>query len=265
MKLGIAIPLKAKAVSKNWKNVEKSLLMTLNSIKNQLNQNFIAFVIGHDKPSFFDDTNKFSNNIIFIHFSKLTPPLTTDDHDKNLELFELDRCSKIFEGYKKLLEHDISHFFPLDADDLLSNDLVSHIKSNEEFDALLIENGFVYYQNKRVLNKINNFNTYCGSSMIASIQLINSSQNSANFEEFLFRKIGHVMMKDYLIHHNVNYKVPEARLMMYIRDNGDNISRYKKHNLKYRLLRTLKMLIKWIPLRDTLKEKFSLTDNFKKH
>ena len=58
MKLGIAIPLKAKAVSKNWNNVEGSLLMTLNSIKNQLNQNFIAFV-------------KMSSFLCFLHTLQL--------------------------------------------------------------------------------------------------------------------------------------------------------------------------------------------------
>lgn len=258
MKLGIAIPLKAKSVAKNWDNVEQSLLKTLTSIKNQKNQNFIAIVVGHDKPSFFDQDDKFSDNIFFKKFTQLAAPLITNDHEHNLNLFELDRCLKIFKGFKRLKQQGITHFFPLDADDLLSNELTKHIEENKKSEAILIKNGYIYYENKKILNKTNQFNLYCGSSMIASVNITTGEDSDDNFEGFLFRKVGHVDMQDYLDSCKIDYFIPEKRLVMYIRDNGDNISRYKKHSLVYRIKRVIKLLFRLKPLTKKIKNNFAI-------
>ncbi len=195
MKIGIVIPLKAKSISKNWSIVEESLFQTLMSIKNQKCQNFEAVVVGHDCPSFLENKEQFGDNISFMLFDTRMPPELSSDQEQNQIKFELDRCSKIYQGYKYLKGYSVSHVFSLDADDLLRDDFVEFLLEKNTAHSFLIEKGYVFYKSKKILNEINNFSAFCGSSLVASSKLLENSNNDQDFESFLFRKVGHVAMR----------------------------------------------------------------------
>lgn len=258
MKLGIVIPLKAKSISKNWSIVEESLFQTLLSIKNQKCQNFEAVVVGHDCPIFLENSDQFGKNISFMLFDARMPPELSNDQEQNQIKFELDRCSKIYQGYKYLKECAVSHVFSLDADDLLRDDFLECLSNEKTIHSFIIEKGYVFYKSKKILNEIDNFSAFCGSSLVASSKLLENNNTDQDFESFLFRKVGHVAMRNYFDLNNITYTIPKERLVMYIRDNGENISRYGRLSFIYSLKRTLKLLLRYKKLTEELKKRFAL-------
>ncbi len=259
MTIGIAIPLKAKAVSKNWDIVERNLYQTLLSLKNQSVQRFHAVVVGHDCPSFLSaGCFEGNSNITFLKFDEQQPPLITADESSNQIKFENDRCGKIYKGYLHLVEHEISHFFPLDADDLVSKEFIKHIFEHAKNSSVLIERGYVLYKNKNIINEIDNFSTFCGSSFIASIEMLKAEGADSGLDNFLFKQVGHVKMRDFLESTSANFFVPEERLALYVRDNGENISRHGKMKLLRRIKRTIKLLAAAKFFKSKIKNDFSL-------
>ena len=246
MTIGIVIPLKAKSVSREWSTVEECLFNTLVSLENQSDKNFQAIVVGHDCPSYLEDrVSKFSANISFFKFEDKPPPEITASNTINQDNFELDRCLKIYKGYKILLEnYSITKLFSLDADDLVRDDFVRFLIKVDSNTSVLIEKGYVFYKNRKVVNKINNFSSYCGSSFISSVSFIQKNQADLDFNSFIFRKVGHVSMKDYLLENKVKFITPEESLIMYVRDNGENISRPDNASFLYLIRRTIKLNLK---------------------
>lgn len=266
MTIGVVIPLKAKAVSKNWDIVEENLFQTLLSLKNQSSPLFHAVVVGHDCPSFLlEGAFEGHANISFLHFDELAPPIISSDEASNQIKFENDRCSKIYKGYRYLtgigIGIGISHLFPLDADDLVSNDFVQYVIEHGKGRSLLIENGYVLYKNKDIINEINNFSTFCGSSFVARVELLSGTDEVSIAEEFLFKRIGHVAMRDYLESNSINFHIPDQRLVLYVRDNGENISRHGKMKLLLRLKRTIKLLAAAKLFKASIKKKFSIINS----
>lgn len=251
MKIAIIIPLKAKKVANNWHIVEDSLLHTLSSISHQTDSRYCACVVGHDCPSYLGEKAPGFSQIDFVQFDDLPPPELTDDATKNQEMFEKDRCSKIYKGYEHLLKKhpQTTHVFPLDADDLLHEDFVKLLAEYNE-SSYIIENGYFYYSASNVINRTSSFSSFCGSSAILSRQLIDSEIENNN--RFIFKHIGHVHMKDYLRSQHISFHVPKKKLVMYVRDNGENISRLVKGSLLFKLKRNIKKWMRAIPLPSSL-------------
>ena len=247
MKIAIVIPLKAKKVADNWKIVEDSLFKTLQSIRQQTDSNFYACVTGHDSPHYLTDNTTLFEHIDFVPFDELAPPTLCNDSSKNQEKFEKDRCAKIQSGYKYLQDKyaDITHLFPLDADDLLHKDFVRTLVTLGHSN-YIIENGYFYYLSSRLVNKTTSFSTYCGSSAILSRQLIEKELEQEG--RFLFKHIGHVNMRDYLDKSGISFAVPQERLVMYVRDNGENISRQVNGSFARKFKRNTIMWLKSIML-----------------
>ena len=65
---------------------------------------------------------------------------------------------------------------------------------------------------------------------------------------FLFKHIGHVNMRDYLDKSGIAFVVPQKRLVMYVRDNGENISRQVNGSFARKLKRNAIMRLKSIML-----------------
>ena len=247
MKIAIVIPLKAKKVAGNWKIVEDSLFKTLESIRQQTDSHYYACVVGHDYPHYLTNNTKLFENIDFVNFDEIAPPILCNNSSKNQEKFEKDRCAKIQRGYTYLLDKydDVTHLFPLDADDLLHKDFVRTLGALNQPN-YIIENGYFYYLSSRLVNKTTSFSTYCGSSAILSRQLLEQEREQNG--RFLFKHIGHVNMRDYLDKSGIAFIVPQKRLVMYVRDNGENISRQVNGSFARKFKRNAIMRLKSIML-----------------
>lgn len=136
--------------------------------------------------------------------------------------------SKVLKGFIHLKKHHsyITHWFALDADDLLHKDFVQTMESKPDFDAYLIENGYFYFERSRVFNKTNEFYIYCGSSSVIADKFfpLPDKVDSENYRCMPFGATSHVHMKDFFVSEKIKFTIPEKPLLVYVRENGDNIS-----------------------------------------
>jgi hypothetical protein len=227
MKIGIVIPLKAKVISKNWQQVCQSLQQTVGSVLNQKSKEYRVAVVGHDCPSFLNGVKDCQENI-FVPFNELEPPITNADEPANQMKYETDRCSKILKGIMTLKQRDeeITHWFALDADDLIRDTFVSSLIQRPECEGFLIKHGYFYFQQKGIFNKTNKFYIYCGSSAVIADKFFNlpSKIKGESFRSIPFGDVSHVHMDIYFDSMNIAYNTPKTPLLMYVRDHGDNIS-----------------------------------------
>lgn len=228
MKIGIVMPLKAKAVSKDWKITSENLHSTVNSVINQTNRSFCAAVIGHDKPDFMDHL-KAESNCSFIEYTEFEPPVIDDNEAQNQLKYEFDRCTKILKGIMTLKTEnpDITHWFSLDADDLIRNDFVEKLEKYSQADSIILENGYFYFKKNGVLNIEDEFSAYCGSCTILSDKLLKklpAKIDEKSYRATLFGDVSHVHMRKHITALGHSIAIPNERLIMYVRDNGENIS-----------------------------------------
>ena len=257
--LGIVIPLKARSVSKNWNTTCENLAATLSSVANQTDRSFRCVVVGHDKPPFFDEA---SDQIEFFQFSTMPPPTIGDNESENQLKYEADRCTKILEGIVYLNNlHPVTHWYALDADDLIHKDFVKHCSDLSDRDAIIFDKGYFLFKNTGIVNKSDSFSAYCGSSAVISSNTfdIPESTDGQSFRATPFGNISHVHMKDHLENRGLSVITPEERLVMYVRDNGENISNAAYCNTWDRKLKkTIKMLIRTQSSPSKIKENFGI-------
>ena len=210
--------------------------------------------MGHDCPDSLTNIQH-SGSDVFVEFDEFAPPEITDDEPSNQIRYETDRCSKIIKGIKYLRsqDEDITHWFALDADDLLHEDLVEVLSKHEGYDAYLFENGYFYYEQSRIFNVTNEFYNYCGSSSIISDKFythIPTEITDTSFRKVSAINVSHVNIKRFFESNGINCYIPTERLVMYVRDNGDNISDsyvdsfYKKLRAKLAMLLRARILFR---------------------
>jgi len=247
-KLGILIPLKSKQVSGDWSLVQACLLRVLNAINNQTANSFECVVVGHEEPEDFK-INEICKNTEFVVFDEFEPPDTNKYSGAELQLkYEFDRCSKIAKGMMTLNSKGISHWFALDADDLLRSDFVATVESLKHASAIVLDKGYFYFERYNIVNTTSEFSSYCGSSCVVSSQINNVpvDLDSFAFKTTFFGSVSHVRVKEKLTSDNIDFIIPEDRLVMYVRGTGENISQYYVAGWFAKLKQYIKMRIKRI-------------------
>jgi hypothetical protein len=262
MKIGIVIPLKAKIISKNWDQVCDSLQQTVGSVLGQQCQDFRVVVVGHNCPDFLEEVAH-NGECIFVDFDELEPPKRTTDEPSNQLKYETDRCSKILKGIIALKHKDehITHWFALDADDLVHDLFVSTLTQLPEYDGFLIKSGYFYFHQHGIFNKTKEFHMYCGSSAIISDKFFKLPKkiNEKSFREIPFGNVSHGDMDKYFESMNISYNSPSAPLMMYVRGHGDNISDGYINSWLIRIKQKIGMLVRMRILSAKTKKAFGLT------
>ena len=227
-KLGISIPLKAKSVSSDWKKVCENLWLTLQSLEQQSHEQFSWVVVGHDEPEFFKD-----NAFTFGHFisaQEISPPQREKYSGDELRWeFEKDRCYKIDKGIHALLDTGHSHFYVLDADDLLHRDFVQEWYDNSDKDAMLIQHGYMYFAQSHTLVPNSELSAWCGSTCVVSKNFLDAEfiEKQSNATSF-FKQTSHCDFKRVLEQSGKSLHIPKKKLLVYMQDNGENISTLDK-------------------------------------
>jgi hypothetical protein len=250
MELGIVIPLKAKVVAKNWIVTSGNLKSTVDSVLAQNCETFRAVVVGHDRPMFFSEHPYQNEKCEFMYYDDFEPPKTGKNESENQLKYEFDRCTKILRGMMYLNRKfpSITHWFSLDADDLIRNDFVEVLKKYNNFEAIILDRGYFYFKNVNIINKENEFSAYCGSSAIITAKLFElpTHVDQKSYRCTPFGDISHVHMKTELSKKGYSIGVPEERIIMYVRDNGENISNdaYCNTTIK-KLKKIVKMILRY--------------------
>jgi hypothetical protein len=249
VKIGIVIPLKSKKVAKNWDATSRNLQATVNSVLAQNSNDYSAVVVGHDRPDFFKDDYYKNSKCKFIHYKDFAPPKVGQNEAENQLKYEFDRCTKILRGVMHLKENIpfTSHWFALDADDLIHDKFVTFLSAYNNVGAIILEKGYFYFKNTGIINEENEFSAYCGSSAIISDRYFNLPDvvDEKSYRKTPFGRISHVHMKQRMLNDGVSVSVPDERLIMYVRDNGENISNDAYCNTFYKKLKKfIKMFLK---------------------
>lgn len=147
----------------SYRHLSKLLEMTLQSACNQSVDDFIIVVVCNTQP----EIGVYDKRVVFkiVDF-----PIPESRHQ-----VLLDKGVKRLVAIKYALEHKrISHFMTLDADDLVSNQLVSKVQAylKENPNGLTLNRGYLLDFNDHRLQEKFGFNHYCGSSLVLNLDLI---------------------------------------------------------------------------------------------
>jgi phage pi2 protein 07 len=234
-KLGIVIPLKSSVVSRDWIQICKLLNRTLDSIINQTLNNWSVVVVGHEKP--LDVPLIDSGNVLF-HPIELDAPHANLDIKKNVinkQIYDyiLDKTQKIVRGFQILKNQDITHWFVLDADDLLHRDFIKKTISrpNCEYKAVILNHGWIYYPNVSRIIPCHYLANICGSTTIIPSKLVKvpdypSFEFGDDWKGIPWCVHSHGDMFDYLCKKIgiENVYIPKEKLISYVMSYGDNCS-----------------------------------------
>lgn len=262
MKIGIVIPLKAQAVSTDWHVTCSNVESTVNSVISQNDSRFQCVVIGHDKPKFMNKFG-FDQKCYFKTATNLPLPEVDGGVEANQLKYEADRCTKILIGIIELKQRypDITHWFALDADDLVHNRFVEILQMYGEKDGIILDKGYFLYKNTGIINVEDEFSAYCGSSAVLSDKFMSFSENvdAKDFRSIPFGSISHVHMRETLLNSGHSVGLPQERLVMYVRDNGENISNVAYYNTPYKIVKkNIKMLLRAKKLSPDIRSSFGI-------
>lgn len=148
----------------NWQHTCAMLNLTLTSALAQTDPRCSVIIGGHEKPDMEIMQDK------RIQFIKSDRRVSKDKNDKNK-----DNIHKRDLILKRHCEEGAGYFMPLDADDLVHNDLVKYILNDDNKLGYSIRNGYTLdWQNKRfapIPGAWNaSFDNVCGSSAIFYLQ-----------------------------------------------------------------------------------------------
>jgi hypothetical protein len=262
MKLGIIIPLKSRQVASHWLTVCNSLKKTLNSIINQTNNNYKVQIVGHEKPDFLNDSNY--SCFDFHSITEISPPTKKEGITEiTQEQYTLDKNMKIAKGMQLLYSStkDITHWFVLDADDLLNKYFMAICDKTDSSSGAIINKGYIYYANAERVIKCNELSLYCGSTGIIPIKNCTppSQINENTIQKIPFCRYSHMNLGDFFTKElQTSYQKFSENLVIYVLENGENISDGYRNKWLVALKQKLKPYIKGKKVTEEIKSLFSI-------
>ncbi|MEX0322348.1 MAG: hypothetical protein AB3N63_09335 [Puniceicoccaceae bacterium] len=165
------IPLKSKAVSKDWPLTSSLLRQTLNSISTQSVSEFRAIVVCHDLPDFEID------GFNFVELIQVDLPVPDNDSASQMRK---DKEQKLEIGLNRALEIGCSHMMKLDADDLIHRDLAEYILKSPA-DVNVVNRGIIWKRGTTWYQADNHtFHRICGSSSIFRSTVFRVKENDSD-------------------------------------------------------------------------------------
>jgi len=213
--LGIVIPLKSKSTARSWAEVEARLRAMVASLRGQSSADFAAVIVGHERPEF-DDTH--FPNLSFITLNAPPPPKTADRQDQRR-----DKIRKNELGMRHLhAQHPITHWFHLDADDLVHKHFVATVSSLAPFDMAVVHSGYAYYPTLNRYRCLDGIDRFCGSTAITSDRWWISPGTPT---EYFCGGIDHTRLNELATLRGVSPQIYPGRGVAYTMGHGDNLYR----------------------------------------
>jgi hypothetical protein len=239
-KLGIVIPLKARLAARNWARVCESLSRTLLSVEGQSCPDFEAIVVGHDEPAFMP-----GKSVAFHSIETSIPALKAGGNYANRDDFDriLDKNRKIVRGMQLLQCHNISHWYYLDADDLLDRNFVEKILQASPTYGCVIDGGFLFYARSRRIIRCNHLSQVCGSTSVLADKIANVPETTSDerLRDVPWCRYPHSKMIDFFTE-ELRREPPiiNCPLVSYVLEHGDNCSDEFRQSLADRIKRYVK-------------------------
>ena len=150
------IPFIADGVANDWPKAVACLERTISSILANPEKELRALVICQNRPPL----NIKDERYLFLD-SKQPKPNRYDANDKRR-----DKGMKIFEAFEVARAIAPEYVMIVDADDLISNTLVSYVHQRPDFDAFCMKTGYEWREGTSHFTLRPFFNQYCGSSFV---------------------------------------------------------------------------------------------------
>ncbi len=145
--------------SDNWPRVCTLFERMAVSVFNQSNPDFRLIVVCHLPPTL---TRSFDSRLEFISTDMPLPKRTFDS------MTGQDKVSKLLIAMKRVRELNASHVMPVDADDLISRNIVSHALQYPDADGWFVQRGWRYQYGRLWLEELDDFNNVCGTCNVLS-------------------------------------------------------------------------------------------------
>lgn len=150
------IPFIADGVAKDWPKAVKTLERTLGSVLANPEKDLRAMVVCQDRPPLKTADPRY----IFVE-SKNPKPGKEDLMAKHR-----DKGAKTVEGFDAARDLAPEYVMLVDADDLISNRLVSYVYQHPEFDAFCMSTGFEWREGTSYFMRRNRFSQVCASAFV---------------------------------------------------------------------------------------------------
>lgn len=243
------IPLRCKAVSNNWENVEKWFNRTLWSVYNQTDNKFKIIVVYHDMPKLY---KKYDNRVEFIKVKTKLP--------KNRHEMMIDKGYKVHTIAMRVRELGGGFTMLVDADDLISNRIAEYVNKNIDKNGFTSKNGYYYYEGNNYVKKGHRFPN--GSSTIVKYEIedlpnkyydIETHNNDSN-PHIIRKNHGHIprICKE----NGKPLSILPFMASIYVRNTGDNHSLIDRNQSKLRIIE--QFIMPKIKINDKLREEFSI-------
>jgi len=226
-RLGIVIPLKSAVASRNWKRTCGMLEGTLRSILGQTSEQWEAVVVGHEKPEGVPSLD--SGRVDFLSLDLPVPPLKPGGSYLFHRDFDyiLDKNRKIVRGLQGLRDREITHWFVLDADDLLHRQLVEKTVLPDEAkdQGALLNRGYLFYPDLKRQIPCDHLIQICGSTTILPSSWVEVPESlAADWSGVPWCRLSHADMGLLFRERQSAPNFPEERLIAYVQGYGDNCS-----------------------------------------
>jgi len=168
-----AVPLISKQACHDWGRVESLLNSTLGSILNSTSQDYKVLIACHDIPNTqYNDNNKI--NYLKAEF----PPLMNQNKRMLDKIFKLKMI-----GLEIQKNEDDCFVMLMDADDLISNNLVEYINKDGNSYGYYIYKGYELNYSSKRLRYCPRYNRLCGSSIILRVSKYDLPTSLDQYEE----------------------------------------------------------------------------------
>ena len=210
--IAFVVALKAKSVANNWDRVCRLFEATLQSAYNQTDGDFRIIAVCHDRPAL---RHIYDGRVEFITVDFPPPPEVYD-------LMMQDKWKKIAVGVKRARELSPSFVMLMDADDLVSNRLVAHVKKYPDSNGWIITQGYNYVFGSRWIERANNYNG--GTNAVVSSRLIRFPKDldDESIGSCVILRWGHMRIAEKLAEAGTPLEPLPFRGAIYIYRHGDN-------------------------------------------
>lgn len=224
--LGIVIPLKSRATSRDWTITCERLEATLQSLRGQTSQAYSVVLSGHEIP---DSCEPFirSGWLSQVRVNHPLPDLGRPTEPERQAEITRDKNAKIVAGVQALLPQEPSHWFALDADDWVDRHLVETVSRLPRDHGAILRVGYQIHvptHRYRVRRKLDRL---CGSTSILPAQCVSDLLDSdlKSSPPIPWCRYSHHEMQNYFqIELENRFVSIQEPLIAYLVGHGDNAS-----------------------------------------
>lgn len=248
------VPLRSKQTSNDWEGVCRSFNWTLGSIFNQGDPDFRVYVVVHETPRVEIPTDD-RLTIIEVDFA---PPSDVPGQMR-------DKANKVHLAGTEIRKAGGGFIMKVDADDLVSNRIVGHVKAHPAVDGWYIRTGYELLFQKNRIRKAPRFNNFCGTSTIFhnTPDELPADMSDADepdvFKRYLIRGKHHFFVEDMSALGKTAREIPFPGAIKTI-DTGDNLSQLSMWATPTGFKRTLvRAAYRPKPLDNDLRKEFAIS------